>query len=83
MFSLYKFIYVIHKIIKFINYVRLQEVKAQPQNMVMDIFFDDPWTKSFRYIYKCGKYYSNKFNCIYKLTVTFLKANDRYVKNDI
>ncbi|XP_043577593.1 inositol polyphosphate 5-phosphatase K-like isoform X2 [Bombus pyrosoma] len=28
--------------------VGLQEVKAQPQNMVMDIFFDDPWTKSFR-----------------------------------
>ncbi|XP_076473259.1 inositol polyphosphate 5-phosphatase K isoform X2 [Bombus vancouverensis nearcticus] len=27
--------------------VGLQEVKAQPQNMVMDIFFDDPWTKSF------------------------------------
>ena len=24
--------------------VGLQEVKAQPQNMVMDIFFDDPWT---------------------------------------
>lgn len=69
--------------IKFINYVRLQEVKAQPQNMVMDIFFDDPWTKSFRYIYKCGKYYSNKFNCIYKLTVKFLKANDCYVKNGI
>ncbi|XP_003487528.1 inositol polyphosphate 5-phosphatase K-like [Bombus impatiens] len=32
--------------------VGLQEVKAQPQNMVMDIFFDDPWTKSFRDILK-------------------------------
>lgn len=29
-------------------HIRLQEVKAQPQNMVMDIFFEDPWTKSFR-----------------------------------
>ncbi|XP_015597321.1 inositol polyphosphate 5-phosphatase K isoform X2 [Cephus cinctus] len=28
--------------------VGLQEVKAQPQNMVLDIFFEDPWTRSFR-----------------------------------
>ncbi|XP_076303656.1 inositol polyphosphate 5-phosphatase K [Lasioglossum baleicum] len=29
-------------------FVGLQEVKAQPQNMVLDMIFDDPWTKSFR-----------------------------------
>ncbi|XP_046427714.1 inositol polyphosphate 5-phosphatase K-like isoform X1 [Neodiprion fabricii] len=28
--------------------VGLQEVKAQPQNMVMGMFTDDPWTKSLR-----------------------------------
>lgn len=28
--------------------VGLQEVKSQPQNIVLDIFFEDPWTKSFR-----------------------------------
>lgn len=37
------------KFIVFCN--RLQEVKAQPQNMVLDIFFqEDPWTKSFRQV---------------------------------
>ncbi|XP_066595609.1 inositol polyphosphate 5-phosphatase K-like [Prorops nasuta] len=29
-------------------FIGLQEVKAQPQNIIMDIFFEDPWTKSFR-----------------------------------
>ncbi|XP_012136902.2 inositol polyphosphate 5-phosphatase K isoform X1 [Megachile rotundata] len=33
-------------------YVGLQEVKAQPQNMVLDMFFEDPWTKSFREVLK-------------------------------
>lgn len=33
-------------------FIGLQEVKAQPQNMVMDIFFEDPWTKSFREVLK-------------------------------
>ncbi|OXU29280.1 hypothetical protein TSAR_009446 [Trichomalopsis sarcophagae] len=28
--------------------IGLQEVKSQPQNIVLDIFFEDPWTKSFR-----------------------------------
>lgn len=28
---------------------RLQEVKSQPQNIVLDyIMFEDPWTKAFR-----------------------------------
>ncbi|XP_043273810.1 inositol polyphosphate 5-phosphatase K-like isoform X2 [Venturia canescens] len=36
--------------------VGLQEVKAQPQNMVMDIFFEDPWTKCFREILKKKDY---------------------------
>ncbi|XP_043667490.1 inositol polyphosphate 5-phosphatase K-like isoform X1 [Vespula pensylvanica] len=34
-------------------FIGLQEVKAQPQNMVLDIFFqEDPWTKSFREVLK-------------------------------
>ncbi|XP_053987334.1 inositol polyphosphate 5-phosphatase K-like isoform X2 [Hylaeus anthracinus] len=33
-------------------FIGLQEVKAQPQNMVLDMFFEDPWTKSFREILK-------------------------------
>lgn len=33
-------------------FVGLQEVKAQPQNMVLDIFFEDPWSKSFREVLK-------------------------------
>ena len=37
-------------------FVGLQEVKAQPQNMVLDIFFEDPWTKSFRDILKQHDY---------------------------
>nr|KAF7430033.1 hypothetical protein H0235_006431 [Vespula pensylvanica] len=33
-------------------FIGLQEVKAQPQNMVLDIFFqEDPWTKSFRQVF--------------------------------
>nr|XP_050847948.1 inositol polyphosphate 5-phosphatase K-like isoform X1 [Vespula vulgaris] len=36
-----------------IYFIGLQEVKAQPQNMVLDIFFqEDPWTKSFREVLK-------------------------------
>ncbi|KAL2721072.1 inositol polyphosphate 5-phosphatase K-like isoform X2 [Vespula maculifrons] len=35
-----------------IYFIGLQEVKAQPQNMVLDIFFqEDPWTKSFRQVF--------------------------------
>lgn len=30
-------------------FVRLQEVKSQPQNMLLDILFDDPWSNTFRY----------------------------------
>ncbi|XP_012273105.1 inositol polyphosphate 5-phosphatase K [Orussus abietinus] len=33
-------------------FVGLQEVKAQPQNMVLDMFFDDPWTKAFKEVLK-------------------------------
>ncbi|KAK2586242.1 hypothetical protein KPH14_001499 [Odynerus spinipes] len=33
-------------------FIGLQEVKAQPQNMVLDIFCEDPWTKSFRDVLK-------------------------------
>ncbi|XP_043258389.1 inositol polyphosphate 5-phosphatase K-like [Colletes gigas] len=33
-------------------FIGLQEVKAQPQNMVLEMFFEDPWTKSFREILK-------------------------------
>lgn len=29
---------------------RLQEVKSQPQNIVMDTFFDDAWTSTFNKI---------------------------------
>ncbi|XP_026675192.1 inositol polyphosphate 5-phosphatase K-like isoform X2 [Ceratina calcarata] len=36
--------------------VGLQEVKAQPQNMVMDMFFEDPWTKAFREVLKKHDY---------------------------
>ncbi|XP_047349198.1 inositol polyphosphate 5-phosphatase K-like isoform X1 [Vespa velutina] len=36
-----------------IYFIGLQEVKAQPQNMVLDIIFqEDPWTKSFREVLK-------------------------------
>lgn len=28
--------------------ISLQEVKAQPQNMLMDAIFDDPWTNAFK-----------------------------------
>lgn len=30
--------------------ISLQEVKAQPQNMLMDAIFDDPWTNAFKEI---------------------------------
>lgn len=33
-------------------FVGLQEVNTQPQNMVLDLFFEDPWTKSFRDVLK-------------------------------
>ncbi|XP_076160352.1 inositol polyphosphate 5-phosphatase K [Ptiloglossa arizonensis] len=33
-------------------FIGLQEVKAQPQNIVLDMFFEDPWSKSFRDILK-------------------------------
>ncbi|XP_012258964.2 inositol polyphosphate 5-phosphatase K [Athalia rosae] len=36
--------------------IGLQEVKAQPQNMVMGMFTDDPWTKAFREILKDHAY---------------------------
>nr|XP_050847951.1 inositol polyphosphate 5-phosphatase K-like isoform X4 [Vespula vulgaris] len=37
----------------FARYIFYWEVKAQPQNMVLDIFFqEDPWTKSFREVLK-------------------------------
>ncbi|XP_014222858.1 inositol polyphosphate 5-phosphatase K-like isoform X1 [Trichogramma pretiosum] len=32
--------------------VGLQEVKSQPQNIVLNMFFEDPWTKAFREILK-------------------------------
>lgn len=28
--------------------ISLQEVKAQPHNMLVDILFDDPWTNAFK-----------------------------------
>lgn len=37
-------------------FVGLQEVKAQPQNMVLDTFFEDPWTRSFKEILKQHDY---------------------------
>ncbi|XP_033323124.2 inositol polyphosphate 5-phosphatase K [Megalopta genalis] len=33
-------------------FVGLQEVKAQPQNMLLNMMFDDPWTKAFRDVLK-------------------------------
>ncbi|XP_035734572.1 inositol polyphosphate 5-phosphatase K-like isoform X1 [Vespa mandarinia] len=40
-----------------IYFIGLQEVKAQPQNMVLDIIFqEDPWTKSFREVLKDNDY---------------------------
>ncbi|KOC58938.1 Inositol polyphosphate 5-phosphatase K, partial [Habropoda laboriosa] len=33
-------------------FVGLQEVNAQPQNMVMNMLFEDPWSKSFREVLK-------------------------------
>lgn len=36
--------------------IGLQEVKSQPQDMLLDVFYDDPWTKSFRDILKAHDY---------------------------
>ncbi|XP_033207234.1 inositol polyphosphate 5-phosphatase K-like isoform X1 [Belonocnema kinseyi] len=36
--------------------IGLQEVKSQPQNMLLDFFSDDPWSKSFRDILKYHDY---------------------------
>ncbi|XP_076232836.1 inositol polyphosphate 5-phosphatase K isoform X2 [Calliopsis andreniformis] len=33
-------------------FVGLQEVKSQPQNMILDMVFEDPWTKSFKEVLK-------------------------------
>lgn len=33
----------------FISYLRFQEVKAQPQNLLLDSIFDDPWTAALRF----------------------------------
>lgn len=33
-------------------FVGLQEVKAQPQNVIIGMLFEDPWTKSFRDVLK-------------------------------
>lgn len=33
----------------FFIHLRLQEVKAQPQNLLLDAVFDDPWTAALRY----------------------------------
>ncbi|CAK9796395.1 Inositol polyphosphate 5-phosphatase K [Anthophora plagiata] len=35
-----------------IYFVGLQEVNAQPQNIVMNMLFEDPWSKSFREVLK-------------------------------
>ncbi|KZC10680.1 Inositol polyphosphate 5-phosphatase K, partial [Dufourea novaeangliae] len=37
-------------------FIGLQEVKAQPQNIVLDMIFEDPWTKSFRELLKKHDY---------------------------
>ncbi|XP_051173724.1 inositol polyphosphate 5-phosphatase K-like isoform X2 [Leptopilina boulardi] len=36
--------------------IGLQEVKSQPHDLLYDVFFDDPWTKSFRDILKAHDY---------------------------
>lgn len=32
------------------SHYRLQEVKSQPQNFVLDALFNDPWTNAFKYV---------------------------------
>ncbi|KAJ1531740.1 hypothetical protein ONE63_000403 [Megalurothrips usitatus] len=37
-------------------FIGLQEVKSQPQNMLLDAFFDDPWSNTFRNVLAKHKY---------------------------
>lgn len=38
-------------------YFRLQEVKSQPQNWVVDSLFNDPWTNAFKWVMIPLNYY--------------------------
>ncbi|OAD62806.1 Inositol polyphosphate 5-phosphatase K, partial [Eufriesea mexicana] len=52
-------------------FIGLQEVKAQPQNMVMDIFFEDPWTKAFREVLKKYDYVKIRTQRLQGLVLNF------------
>ncbi|XP_014600519.1 PREDICTED: inositol polyphosphate 5-phosphatase K-like isoform X1 [Polistes canadensis] len=55
-----------------IFFIGLQEVKAQPQNMILDTLFqEDPWTKSFREVLKDHDYVKIRSQRLQGLVLNF------------
>jgi len=47
----------------YFSYFRFQEIKAQPQNILLDSIFDDPWTAALRFKqFSPFRLYINNYN---------------------
>ncbi|XP_058800391.1 inositol polyphosphate 5-phosphatase K isoform X2 [Phymastichus coffea] len=66
-----------------IHIIGLQEVKSQPQNLVLDMIFEDPWTKSIREILKDFDYVRLKTQKLQGLVlnVFFLRKHLTHLRN--